>query len=79
MDKYGFPRTEPKGKKKCHGFQTGDIVRATIPSGRNAGAHTGRMVMQSSGTFYFGSGKDRIQFSWKYCQALHRADGYSYA
>jgi 5-methylcytosine-specific restriction endonuclease McrA len=78
MNKYGFPRTGPKGSKRLHGYQTGDIIRATIPKGRNAGVHVGRMIMQSSGTFYFGSGKDRIQFSYKYCTPLHRNDGYSY-
>jgi hypothetical protein len=70
---------QPREKKRLQGFQTGDMVKAVISKGRNAGTHVGRMIMQSSGTFYFGSGRERIQFSWKYCQALHRNDGYQYS
>ena len=72
------PTITPRQHKRVHGFQTGDMVKATIPKGEHAGVHVGRMVMQSSGTFYFGSGKDRLQFSWKYVTPLQRADGYSY-
>jgi len=77
-NKYGFPRTGPKGAKKLHGFQTGDIVHATILTGKHAGAHTDRMVMQADGVFYFGSGVDRVCFSYKKCTPVQRNDGYQY-
>ncbi|HWS84366.1 MAG TPA: RNA-guided endonuclease IscB [Ktedonobacteraceae bacterium] len=32
MNKYGFPRTDPKEKHPKHGFKTGDIVKAIVPS-----------------------------------------------
>jgi len=38
MNKYGFPRTDPKQHKRVKGFQTGDLVRAVVPAGRKAGA-----------------------------------------
>ncbi|MBA3532949.1 MAG: hypothetical protein H0T73_13580 [Ardenticatenales bacterium] len=34
MDKYGFPRTRAKQAKRVQGFQTGDIVRAVVPTGK---------------------------------------------
>ncbi len=34
MDKYGFPRTRAKQAKRVQGFQTGDIVKAVVPSGK---------------------------------------------
>ncbi len=34
MDKDGFPRTRAKQAKRVQGFQTGDIVRAVVPTGK---------------------------------------------
>ena len=76
MDKYGFPRTRSKQFKRVYGFQTGDIARAIVPTGKNAGTHMGRVAIRSSGYFHIGA-MDKI--NWKYCTLLHRSDGYAYS
>ncbi|WP_415843793.1 HNH endonuclease, partial [Vreelandella rituensis] len=40
LDKYGFPRGYLMRQKQVQGFQTGDRVRAVVPSGKKAGTHT---------------------------------------
>jgi len=76
VDRYGFPRTKPKQFKRVHGFQTGDIVKAIVPSGKKAGTHLGRVAIRTKGSFRVGK-VDGI--SWKYCQLLQQTDGYEYA
>ena len=77
MDRHGFPRTTPKSIKRVHGFQTGDMVKATVPSGKKVGTYIGRVAIRSSGSFCIAGQADGI--SWKYCRQLHRADGYEYS
>lgn len=79
MNKYGFPRTSPKQARKVHGFQTGDIVRAALPSGKYTGIHVGRVVVRSTGSFDITTSGGIVQgIGYRYCQAVHRCDGYSY-
>ena len=80
MTKYGFPRTAAK-KKGTHGFQTGDIVKAVVPSHlKNAGIHVGRMSAKASGSFTIATGAKTItDVGSRYCQKLQRADGYGYS
>jgi 5-methylcytosine-specific restriction endonuclease McrA len=75
MDKYGFPRTRAKSQKRARGFQTGDLVRATVPRGKHQGTHVGRVAVRASGSFRVGT---RDGIGWKHCAILHRADGYDY-
>jgi 5-methylcytosine-specific restriction endonuclease McrA len=79
-DKYGFPRTGSKSTvKKVRGFQTGDIVRAVVTSGRKIGCYTGRVAVRASGSFNIKTETETAQgISWKYCSLQHAADGYSY-
>ena len=42
LDKHGFPRGYLPRTKDVRGFRTGDLVKAVVPSGRNAGTWTGR-------------------------------------
>lgn len=67
----------PREHKYIHGFQTGDVVKVTQGKYNN---RVGRMTAQSNGSFYMGSPakKNRASFSYKYCQAIHRNDGYKY-
>ena len=51
MDKYGFPRTSAKKFKRVRGFQTGDIVKAVVPTGTKAGTYIGRVSVRTSGSF----------------------------
>jgi 5-methylcytosine-specific restriction endonuclease McrA len=75
VDKYGFPRTGPKSRKRVHGFQTGDIVKAVVPTGKKAGMHVGRVAVRAQGSFRVGQ-VDGI--GWRYCRLLQRTDGYEY-
>ncbi len=79
MDKRGFPRTGPKQAKKIKGFQTGDLVRARVPTGKYAGIHVGRVLVRATGSFDIRTAHGRVQgISYRHCQPIHRNDGYSY-
>lgn len=79
MNKYGFPRTGPKEAKIVKGFQTGDIVRAMVTAGKKVGTYLGRVAVRTTGSFNITTKQGTIQgISYKYCQAVHRMDGYSY-
>lgn len=79
MNCYGFPRTGPKQAKKVKGFQTGDLVRARVPTGKYAGVHIGRVLVRASGSFDIRTKQGRVQgISHRFCTLLHRGDGYSY-
>jgi hypothetical protein len=79
MDRYGFPRTSAKEQRVVHGFQTGDIVRAIVPSGKKIGIHTGRVAVRACGSFNIQTKYTLVQgISYRYCVTLHKNDGYSY-
>jgi hypothetical protein len=78
-DKYGFPRLRLPRTKQHHGFQTGDLVRANIPTGKNAGAHTGRVAVRATGRFNITTSRGTIQgIGYRHVDRLQRADGYGY-
>ncbi len=79
MDKYGFVRTASKEFRFVKGFQTGDIVKAIVTSGKKIGTYTGRVAVRATGSFNITTVKETVQgISFKYCRGLHRMDGYSY-
>lgn len=79
MDKYGFPRTRPKQKRRVYGFRTGDIVRAVVPSGKKAGTYIGRVAVRTTGSFNITTTSETVQgVSYRHCRLLHHADGYRY-
>jgi hypothetical protein len=78
-DKYGFPRTSAKGAKSVKGFQTGDLVKAIVTSGKKVGTYVGRVAVRSTGSFNITTEQGTVQgISYKYCKAVHKMDGYSY-
>ena len=78
-DKYGFPKRHRQRKKKHFGYQTGDLVRAVVPSGKYQGVHVGRVLARATGSFDIETGTGKAQgISQKYCHPIHRSDGYSY-
>ncbi|MFP5275444.1 RNA-guided endonuclease IscB [Coleofasciculus sp.] len=87
ITKFGFPQVNKKGElavrkrvKVVHGFQTGDMVRAVVRSGKNVGTHVGRVTVRATGQFDISTAKSKLQIiNHKYCQPIHRQDGYSYA
>jgi len=79
VDKYGFPRTKAKRFKRVHGFQSGDIVRVVVPTGKKAGTYIGRVAIRTSGSFNITTENGTVQgISYRYCHLLQRADGYNY-
>ena len=73
-NKYGFPTRHRTGRKRYFGFQTGDLVRATVPSGKYAGSHVGRIAVRARPSFKLGG----FDVHPKHLTLLQRADGYSY-
>ncbi len=79
-DKYGFPIRHRTGQKSFFGFQTGDMVKAFITKGKNAGIYSGRITVRASGIFHMPvEGRTRLELSHKYCKVIQKADGYRYA
>ena len=78
-DKYGFPCRYVPRFKFVKGFQTGDIVKAVVTKGKKIGTYTGRIAVRTSGSFNIYTKNGLIQgISYKYCQHIHKKDGYSY-
>ena len=79
MNRYGFPRTSAKASKLVKGFQTGDMVKAIVPTGSKAGKYLGKVAVRSSGYFNIQTKSQVVQgIGYKYCRLLQRDDGYSY-
>ena len=79
-NKFGFPIRHRQRQKVFFGFQTGDMVRASVPQGlKTAGVHVGRVLIRSSGRFDICTGKGRVAgINYRYCVILHHDDGYCY-
>ena len=79
VDKFGFPRTKAKQFKRVHGFQTGEMVKAIVTTGKKSGVYVGRVAVRTSGSFNLKTANATIQgISYRHCRLLQRADGYSY-
>jgi 5-methylcytosine-specific restriction endonuclease McrA len=78
-DKFGFPSRYVPQFKFVKGFQTGDIVKAVVTSGKKIGAYTGRVAVRSTGSFNISTMDGLIQgINYKYCKPIHHKDGYGY-
>jgi len=82
LDKYGFPRGYFARQKSFFGFQTGNIVKATIPKGKYKGIWIGAVACRKTGYFDI-KNKEGVRvaqgISHKYLKVLSRVDGYEYA
>jgi len=78
-DKYRFP-TRHRSRRQIHkGFQTGDLVTATVTAGKKIGSYVGRVLCRASGSFDITTASGRVAgISHKYCKPIHRKDGYAY-
>lgn len=75
----GFPRGHKMRTRRVFGFATGDMVRATVPSGKRAGVYIGRVAVRARGSFNIQVRSGAVQgISHKHCRLLMRADGYAY-
>jgi 5-methylcytosine-specific restriction endonuclease McrA len=77
-DKYGFPKAHAPKAKFFQGFQTGDIVKADIPSGKFAGQYVGRIAIRFRPSFVLQLPSQKFDVHPKYLKTIHRADGYEY-
>ena len=67
-------------QKRVHGFATGDMVRAVIASGKNAGTHSGRVAVRKTGSFAIATPTGKLDgVSWRHLSMVQRADGYGYS
>ena len=78
-DRFGFPSRYVPRLKFVKGFQTGDIVKAIVTSGKKIGTYIGRVAVRSSGSFNISASELVSGISHKYCSIIQRKDGYSYA
>ncbi|MCT7964690.1 RNA-guided endonuclease IscB [Laspinema sp. D1] len=79
-NKYGFPTRHRSLRQIHNGFQTGDIVTATVTAGKKIGSYIGRVLCRASGSFDMTTASVRVAgISHRYCKPIHRKDGYAYA
>jgi 5-methylcytosine-specific restriction endonuclease McrA len=78
-DKFGFPTRHKSRVQIRKGFQTGDIVGATVTAGKKIGSYVGRVLCRASGSFDIATKAGRVTgISHKYCKPIHKKDGYAY-
>ena len=76
---YGFPRGYLTRTKQIKGFQTGDIARAVVPTGKKAGTYVGRIAVRATGSFNIQTPYGVVQgISHRHCRLVQRGDGYRY-
>jgi 5-methylcytosine-specific restriction endonuclease McrA len=79
-DKYGFPNRHCSRTKFHFGFQTGDIVKAIVTTGKKVGKYIGRIATRATGSFNISTTEGLIQgISHKFCKIIHKKDGYGYS
>ena len=80
LNAFGFPRGYLMRQKSVRGFRTGDMVVATVTTGKKIGVHKGRVAVRATGSFNIQTGADVIQgISHKHCRVTQRSDGYGYS
>ncbi len=80
-DAHGFPVGHRERQKRHFGLQTGDMVVADVPMGKDAGRWIGRVAVRASGCFDSkdSSGKRLCQgISHRHIKLLQQADGWQY-
>lgn len=78
-DKFGFPIRHVPREKIHFNFQTGDIVKAVVTTGKKVGNYVGKVAIRSSGSFNISTKNGLVQgISHKFCKLIHAKDGYSY-
>ena len=80
LTKHGFPRGYLTRSKSAFGFQTGDLVKAVVTSGKKAGRYLGRVAIRATGSFNIQTATGLVQgIAHRFCILIQRADGYGYA
>jgi len=66
-------------KKQVHGFATGDMLKAVVPSGKKQGQYIGRVAVRANGYFNIQSKSGLVQgISHKHCILIERGCGYGF-
>jgi len=79
LTKHGFPRGYLTRSKSAFGFQTGDLVRAVVTTGKKVGTYLGRVAIRARGSFNIQTGNGLVQgVHHRFCALVQRADGYGY-
>ena len=79
-DKHGFPNRHCSRTKFHFGFQTGDIVKSVVKTGKKVGEYIGRIATRATGSFNISTRNGLVQgISYKICKTIHKKDGYSYS
>lgn len=77
---HGFPRGYLMHKRNIQGFQTGDMVKAVVTSGKKVGSYAGRVAIRASGRFNIQTSEGVVQgISHRHCKVIQRGDGYGYS
>ncbi|MDP2281606.1 MAG: RNA-guided endonuclease IscB [Methylotenera sp.] len=80
LNAYGFPRGYLTRVKNIEGFQTGDMVKASVIKGKKIGIYTGRVAVRATGNFNIQTATEVVQgISHRYCKVIQRGDGYGYS
>ncbi|MFD8911235.1 RNA-guided endonuclease IscB [Streptomyces sp. NPDC059575] len=77
-DRYGFPRLRRDRRKQHHGYITGDLARAVVPSGKWAGRWVGHVAVRARGQHSLTTPNGRIDVSHRNLRLIQRGDGYGY-
>ncbi len=78
-NKFGFPISHAPRTKLFQGFQTGDLVSASIPKGKFAGLYVGRIAIRFRPSFVLQLPEKKFDVHPKYLTLIHKNDGYNYA
>jgi len=79
-DKFGFPSRYVPRFKLVKGFQTGDIVKAIVTTGKKIGQYVGRVAVRTTGSFNISTKDGLVQgIGFKTCTSIHKKDGYAYS
>ena len=66
-------------EKQVKGFQTGDLVLATVATGKKAGVHRGRVAVRKSGSFNIQTAQSVVEgINHRHCRVIQRGNGYGY-
>jgi RRXRR protein len=80
LNPYGFPKGYLTRVKQRKGFQTGDLVRASIGKAKKAGVYIGRVAIRVTGWFNIQTANGTVQgIGHQRCRLIQRADGYNYS
>jgi len=79
LKKLGYRRIIPRKRHYQADMESQGAFKAVVPTGKKAGTYIGRVAIRTTGSFNIKSKSNNIQgISYRYCQILHRTDGYTY-